>query len=405
MTAVRARVVQTTVDQIVSSACLYSLIMLMARALSPREFGLFLIGFGVLTLASAIGRSMFGALLGMDLPSLGAEKSRDVEARSVASLLIFGSAVGAVLATFGALAGGRILGPLLVVSVALPLVLLLDLVRYGLVARGAPVRALLADTIWVLPVGVLVSVDLFRGSVSSPGTAAFVWATGLVGSLGWLHFHGRIAPPRFRGLRTWLISDPRRLHLGLDASMAGLVPVGNGIGAAAVSSAVATAAVRGSAAMFAPLATLAMAVSLGAVPEAKRRLGGQALRFLLGVTGTLMAVSAAWGTLLLAVPDQIGEEILGSSWAVAEPLLPFVAAEYLGLAMWTGATAMLRYSNATRTALRIRLLYAPTSLVLPVVALAITDDVRAFVATLAALALLVGTAGIWLAVRRILADT
>ncbi len=400
-TSSRGRLLQTNADQVLASACSYSLVMLVARASSPHDFGVFLITFGTVTVTTAVGRSAFGAILGMDLARADAASARDLETRSTAAVLGLGVAVGLLLAVLGLVVGGAIEPAILVVASVLPLVLLQDLARFGLVAKARPGRALLADALWLSPSLVLIVVDLLRGGATAPGWAALVWASGLVASLLLLESQGALHRPAFTGLVPWLTYDRRRVHLGADAAMAGLAPVGNGILAAAVSGASATATVRGAAAVFAPLATLALAMSLGAVPEAKRRRPETALRFLLGLTAALVALSAVWGLLLLVMPDSWGEAILGRTWELAKPILPLLALEYLGLGMWTGATAMLRYSDATRTALRMRLVYAPASLVLPVVALGFLGGVTAFAATLAVLGLLVGVIGLVLGVRAV----
>ena len=405
MTSSRGRLLQTNVDQVLSSACSYSLVMLVARASSPHDFGVFLITFGTVTVTSAIGRSAFGAILGMDLARTDAAAGQDLESRSTAAVLGLGVVVGVLLAVLGLVAGGPIAQAVLVVAAALPLVLLLDLARFALVAKAHPVGALVADAVWLAPSLLLIAVDLLRGATTSPGLAALVWAAGLVAALVLLRVGGALSRPRVAGLGRWLTSDPRRVHLGADAAMAGLAPVGNGILAAAVSGAAATATVRGAAAMFAPLATLGLAMSLGAVPEARRRPQDAALRFLLGLTAALVALSAAWSLLLLVLPDSWGEAILGPTWELAQPILPLLAVEYLGLGMWTGATAMLRFSDQTRTALRMRLVYAPASLVLPVVALGLLGGVTAFAATLAVLGVLVGVVGLVLGVRAVRQQT
>ena len=73
--------------------------------------------------------------------------------------------------------------------------------------------------------------------------------------------------------------------------------------------------------------------------------------------------------------------------------------EYLGVALWTGGAAMLRYASATRTVLRVRTAYAPAAVVLPVALLAIRDDPRVFAAVLAVLAWVVGPVAITLGLR------
>lgn len=399
--ATRARLVTVTVDQVVASACAYVLVLLVARSASPSEFGVFVIGFGIITVAAAIGRSAFGAVLGMDLPTLDQAAAHELSRRSAAAVLLLGLPPSLALGVVAVAVDGSISHTMWVLAAALPALMLQDLVRFDLVARGRPQHALRAELIWLAPPLLLLVTDLVRDRASSPALAGLLWLGGLIGSLVTLALSGRVPTPRFAGIRSWVISDPRRFHLGADATMSGLAPVGNGIGAAAVASAAATAAVRGAAAIFAPLATLFLAMSIGAVPEARRRDARSALRLLGLLTALLVGVAILWGAIMLFLPDSIGTEILGETWATAEPLIPYLALEYVGLALWSGGTAMLRLANETRLALTFRLVYAPATLVLPVLALWLSDDVRWFAATLAGLGLAVGAIGLLTGVHRV----
>lgn len=395
------RLATIALDQVLASACAYVLVLLVARSASAHDFGLFIIGFGVVTVAAAIGRAGLGAVLGMDLPVLGPDSGNDLTRRSGAAAVLLGLVATAALLAIAVSARGEVGATLCVMAGLVPMVLLQDLARYDLVARGRPQFALAGELVWLMAPLTLLLSDLVRDHTTSPVIAVSTWAGGLVGSLGVLGLAGQLRRPRFVGLSLWLTSDIRRFHLGADAAMSGLAPVGNAIGAAGVAGAATTAAVRGSAAVFAPLATLNLAMTLGAVPEARRRAAKPALRLLLTLTGGLVTIAMVWGGLMLTLPDRVGTEILGDTWTYAAPLIPYVAAEYVGLAVWSGATAMLRLAGDTRRILVLRLVYAPATLVLPVVALWVSDDARWFAGVLALLGLGVGGVGLAMGIRAV----
>jgi O-antigen/teichoic acid export membrane protein len=398
VSASRRRLLIANVDQVVSSGCSYALVMLVARGSSPQDFGMFVIAFGVAMLTVAVCRASFGAVIGMDTGRIPVGALHDLEARSAGAVVVIGGAVGVGLVVLGVLMDASTTTAVVVLGCALPMVLVQDFARYSLVARGQPGRPLIGDLVWLLPTLSLLIVDLLRDGASGPGAAAAVWAAGLVGSMLSLAVRRALPHPVITGVMSWVSHDRRRIHLGTDATFSGLAPVGNGILAAAVAGSQATAAVRGAAAVFAPAATLALAVSLIAVPEARRRDRSQAFPFLWRATWLLAGLTCVWALIAWQLPDAAGEAILGETWSLAHPIVPLIGIEFVGLAVWTGATAMLRYSDATRTALRVRLWYAPASLLLPVLALQLSG-VRAFAATLAALGVLVAVVGLSLGVR------
>ncbi len=290
---------------------------------------------------------------------------------------------------------------LALLGVAALLVMLQDLARYTAVANGSPTRALLADTVWLVPcIGALV-VDIGSTWALSAASGLVVWLAACAASMAVCLSTRLLARPRFSGLWSWWLGDERRRHLGADSVLSGLAPVANGGGAALVAGASAVAAARGAAMLFAPIATLMLAMTLAAVPEAHRRRRTEAVRLLTGLTGLLVLAAVVWGGLALAAPDAVGRALLGDSWELAEPVIPLVGLEYAGLALWTGGTAMLRYASATGVIVRLRLAYAPAAVLLPVLALATNDDPRHFVAALAVLAWVVGCVAVVSGVRAV----
>jgi hypothetical protein len=396
----RVRLVLVVVDQGLASIAWYMPVLLVGRTVAPSAFGVFLVGFGALAASLALSRAMFGVVVGMDADG------RPTDQRTASLRLSAGGVltVGAVTSTALLLASLLVpfaAVPLALLGAAAVIVLLQDLARYTAVAVGRPGAAVAADLAWCLPPLVALALDVAGVLDLGAHGGLVVWLTALLASLTVAAAAGLMSRPQFVGLWSWWRGDARRRDLGGDSLLSGVVPVANGWGAALVGGAVAVAAVRGAAMLFAPVMMMMLVMTLAAVPEARRRSADGARRLLLWLTGALTAAAACWGMVVLTLPDAVGRGLVGESWEVARPVILWVCVEYVGVALWSGGAAMLRYGSATRPILWLRLAYAPAAIVLPVLLLAIDDDPRTFAAVLALLAWLVGPASVVLGLREV----
>ena len=99
-------------------------------------------------------------------------------------------------------------------------------------------------------------------------------------------------------------------------------------------------------------------IHLFGVPEAVRMLErstGALVRFCLVVAAGLMAISLAWGVVLLALPDSLGRALLGASWESARTVLVPVIVLALAQGAQGGALVGLRALAAARQSLRARI--------------------------------------------------
>lgn len=393
------RIAVVVADQALASAAWYAPVLLVGRAVTPGEFGVFLIAFGAVATALAVSRAMFGIVVGMDAAAM----EHDPGLRRTLRLSAGGVTVLGLLVSLSLLAASLLVpigsGTLLLLAVGAALVLPQDLARYTAVARARPGLALLVDLVWCVPPLVGIGLDVGGVVRLSGEEGMLLWLAAVLGSVLVAGATGLLARPQYAGLLTWWRSDRRRRDLGSESLLGGAVPVVNGWGAALVGGAVAVAAVRGAAMLFAPVMMLMLVLTLAAVPEAHRRSPADARRLMLALTGLLTLAAVVWGGIVLVLPTPAGRGILGESWDVARPVVPWVCLEYVGVAWWTGGAAMLRYASATRTVLRVRLAYAPAAVALPVVLLALRDDPRTFAAVLAVLAWVVGPASVALGLR------
>jgi hypothetical protein len=398
------RLATVVIDQGIASVAWYVPVLLVGRASTPPEFGVFLVAFGALATALAVSRAMFGVVLGMDLPALeGGPTLRSTMRLSSGGVVVCAMLVAVTLGATAALlptAGASVA----LLAIGALVVLPQDLARYTAVAKARPGLSLRIDLVWCLPPLLGLALDVIGVLVLSAVDGLALWVFSGLASVLMALASGLLARPRFIGLIAWWRSDRRRRDLGGESLLSGVVPVANGWGAALVGGAAAVASVRGAAMLFAPVAMLMLVLTLAAVPEAHRRGSENAGRFMAAMTGALTVAALAWGMVALMVPDQVGRGLLGESWEVARPVLPWVCVEYVGVALWTGGAAMLRYASSTRTVLRVRLGYAPAAVVIPVALLAVHGEPWVFAATLAALAWVVGPVTIllgWRAVRSV----
>jgi O-antigen/teichoic acid export membrane protein len=98
-------------------------------------------------------------------------------------------------------------------------------------------------------------------------------------------------------------------------------------------------------------------------------------RLVLAAAGLLTTVTAAWSIAVLLLPNAAGEALLGSSWALAVPLLVYVAVDRLANATSTGPFLGLRALADSRRSLRARMAVAALTVLGGVVG-ALVDGAR-----------------------------
>jgi hypothetical protein len=262
-----------------------------------------------------------------------------------------GTAVGLAVA---GLTDGALRSSFLVVSAFLPLLLLQDLWRFGFFAAGRPRAAAANDAVWVAAMAVLV---LVAHTAKSPTLTwlVFAWAFSgaMAGVFGLFQVRSR---PRAGHVRGWIAT-----HRDLGIRFAGeflvysaavqatLYIVGAVAGVAAVGS------IRAAQTLVGPVSLVFLGVSFGAVPEGVRiaaRSPGRLPRFVSTLSLCLAGVSLIWGAFLLAIPDGLGEAILGDSWRSARnlmvPIVVAIIAEGLNVGPWVGLRALAAAGRSLR---------------------------------------------------------
>jgi hypothetical protein len=379
------------VDQGLSSASNFLLIVLVARTLDPTDFGTFAIAFGCLTLALGLSRANLGVPLSVDLPNLQDRTSIDLAiARSLGVGTTNGAVLGLVIACIAVAVAhdGGLRAALLVLALTSPFLVAQDVGRYVAVALGVPGRALVSDLVWVVVAVAVLGLGRLEGA-DKPVIVAGGWILG--GLLGLLTIRNCLRRPRWSGSWLWFVNDRRRRHLTLDALTSAVAPLLMISIVATIVSPTVVAALRGASTLMSPINVAVAAVSLGAVTEITRRDWRAARRFVLLVSIGLAVSAGLWGLIVLALPDAVGRGLLGDTWPSAHTVLPFSTAEFVGVSIWNGAVALLRASGRTRTSARLRVVYLVLTVMTTTTAAASFGTARAVQVTLAVCAGLLAT--------------
>ncbi|MGW0393605.1 hypothetical protein ACWDYJ_22460 [Streptomyces sp. NPDC003042] len=327
----------SVLDQAASSATNILVVVLAARLSTAAGFA----DFSMVYVA-------FSVLLGLNMAYVGQsvvlEKGEGLGTVCRSSVAFTGAAsavAGAVLALVGLLLSGATGRAFLALGLVLPLVLVQDGLRYCFSALRVPERALAADA---LRLACAVAALAVQPEGASAGRLVLVWGLSALPALGlglWL------LRPYVRGVRGELRPYLDRGHLGRRFVVE--FAVGNGssqlavLGLGLFATPLAVGALRGASTLFGPLNVLFNSANAFG-PPVLGRLGGKPgvvrATALLGLV--LAAVGAGWAAALYVLPDRLGRELLGDTWASAAALLPATGAQYAVMGLGTCALLTLR---------------------------------------------------------------
>ncbi|MCX4805867.1 hypothetical protein OG594_30335 [Streptomyces sp. NBC_01214] len=329
--------VASVLDQAASSATNILVLVLAARLSSASGFADF-----------SMVYVTFSVLLGLNMAYVGQslvlEKGEGLGAACRSALgftAAASAAVGALLLVVGLALAGAAGTAFLALGLVLPLVLLQDGLRYCFSALRAPERALAADALRLVCVVAALAV---QPEGASAGRLVLVWGLSALPALAvglWL------LRPYVRGSRTNLRPYLRRGHLGQRFVVE--FAVGNGssqlavLGLGVFATPLAVGALRGATTLFGPLNVLFNSANAFG-PPVLGRLGGKraTVRATAALGLVLAAVGAGWATALYLLPDRLGRELLGDTWAGASALLPATGAQYAVMGLGTCALLTLR---------------------------------------------------------------
>ncbi len=357
-------------DQIVSSGTNLLITVLVARSLSADGFGAFSVAFTVYSFLVGASRALIAQPLVVRYTSQGTEAFRTASRSAAGAATLLGVASGVTVVAAGAVIGGPAGASLLAIGALLPGLLLQDMWRAVFVAEGRPAAAFVNDLVWGIVQFGAVGLLLVLDERSAPAMV-LGWgiAAGVAALVGGLQFGGH---PLIRSSLGWL-SRQRDL---LGYYLAGFLSV---MGAnqltmlliAGIGEPADVGALRAAQVVLGPLNLIGYSLSAFALPEiSRRRLGGRvAFRAAIGLSVLIIVADLVWGLALLVLPDQLGRELLGESWASAEDVLPATLLGVVAIGLGFGASTVLTARGFAKDMFWVTALLAPGFIVFGVLGL------------------------------------
>ncbi|WP_380166000.1 hypothetical protein [Jannaschia sp. R86511] len=354
-------------DQAVSSLANAALSIVVARTVSPTEYGAFALAFSVYTLAVAVSQAVSGQVVMIRYSAAtGAERTRVAAAAAGTSVVL--GLVSAVLVAAVALPLGLPLNQvLLATGVLLPALMLQDTWRTVFVSRGEPKQAFANDLLWTVLQAVLISVLLLL-SVGQAYWYVLAWGASAAVAAAWGVRQAR-AVPALGATRAFVV-DHRDVAVPSVANAVAILGATQVafVAMAAVASVETVGAIRAAQTLLGPLNIVGFALSSFAVPEIVRhdlsRRGHTVVALVL--SGVLVVVDLAWGAVLLLLPDPVGEQLLGETWGAAREALPGLVAFTACIGATVGATAVMRALARASYAFWVSAMLGPLVIVLSV---------------------------------------
>ncbi|NDZ93637.1 hypothetical protein G3I13_24045 [Streptomyces sp. SID6673] len=385
----------TVADQVLSSVGNALVLVCVAQVATPETFGAAALAFAVIATGLGFGRGMVGAPL-LISSGEGADKVRAAAARSSVFCMV-NAAICLLAVVVVALSVGEVVVALPVI--ALPAVLIQDMLRYCAIAVGRVGCAILSDGLWTLGMLAVFIVNLVNDSISVVAVLV-VWVV-----LGWMSAVVLAVGLRVNVISTALpASGPRVSERVRLAVVYALDSVGTAavISVAAITSGVAVAAsVRAAATLFGPVAVLISSLPLTVIPrlaDRNSRVTRRTATVLVAVTGVSVAAIVI-GVLATLIPDAVGAKLLGETWIHAIGVVPLLGVEYAALVWFGLASSILQARRETTRLLLLRLGYGATQLVACICAGSIWGTGQAIGGALAVSAV-AGTAAALLTVAR-----
>lgn len=383
----------TLFDQGLSSVSNVLAVLLVAHAVSRDDFGRFSIAYAVLTLALGLSRSYYGTRVSLEADRALAHRLTN-ELKSTLILLAVPVAVLTFVVSLAA-SDASSLRLLVIVSLATPVVLIQDIIRFGSAASGRPMTALLSDGVWVAVMAVpfIFQIPLSRDASLTlwlvAALAALVLAQLLDGQMpdlkaGWFRLRERHPVGESVALGTLVATFGTLWTLFVVSHT--LTPAAAG-------------SLRGAATSMGPVNVLLAFASLGLTPALARRARQKDWAFCSATSLVLAGGALVWGLILLALPHSWGLALFKDSWDGIHSVLPFTVVEYVCLCLTVGSVLGLKVRARAGDLMTQRLTAAGFAAVGGTVAAVATRHVLIVSAALAAAALIAMIVG-WVLLAR-----
>ena len=343
-------------DQAFSSLTNFLLSIIVARNVSTEEFGAFTLAFATYTIVLTISRALTSEPLTVRYSNTTTDNWKSATAAATGTALTLGAAVGGAVAIVGLVIGGSVGMSLVVLGASFPGLLLQDAWRYAFFAGRRGHSAMANDMVWAVVLFALLAL-VMHSDLNAVG-ALLIWSAGaLVAALYGMRQAG-VFPSPSKPLHWWrehwdLIPRMTAEAVVLSASAPLTLFVITG-----VVGITATGIIRGGQVLLNAVNILNQGLRLSSIPTATRiaaRSRRSLLKFCAGLAGGLAVSCLAWTTVLLLLPSNLGEALLGETWSGARTvILPLgLMNAFLGLqagaAVGLRALAVMKRSLTSRT--------------------------------------------------------
>lgn len=344
-------------DQLLFSLSNFALTIVVAREVTATAFGAFALGMAAYLLCTAVLRGFTSETLIVRFSSADDRSWRAASGSAGGVSLLLGAAAGLVLVCIGWTVSGVTGQTMLVLGVLFPGLALQDFLRYTALAAGRPAAALMNDLTQVVVQFLLVAALVLTDQdsawlfVAAWGVGAHVAAAVGMATLrvvplphrflAWFRDHGDLAG-RY-ALDDFASQGSQQVTTFALAGLGGLRDAG---------------AFRAAQTAFAPPSMFNLGVQGAVTPELVRALR-HSLRTLrrdiVVLAVGLGLLSAAWGVVVLLIPDTWGEAALGATWDGAKPLLIYFAVAQVANGIRVAPESGLRALGAANRTLKARL--------------------------------------------------
>jgi hypothetical protein len=345
-------------DQGVSSLTNLALGVMVARAVSTREFGAFSIAFLVYVSALGLSRALTSEPFVVRFSTATIERWREAARSAGGASFMLGATMGVGCIGVGVVVGGTLGAALKPLGLMLPGLLVQDMWRFAFFARSTGGAAVLNDLIWAAVLFPALGALNALGQ-STVGWIVLVWgAAATTAAIVGVVQAGTLPNPG--AAWSWWTA-----HRDLESRYAGEFAATSGAnqaatyGIGAISGLAAVGALRGADLMFGPMNVLFAGLRLTEVPHGARTLLHSTRRLRRNsfvISAGTAAAGALWGGVLLLIPSGMGQDILGETWAAARALVPALTVMTVGRGITLGAITGLRALAAARRSLRARVI-------------------------------------------------
>lgn len=308
------------VDQALSSASNFAIVVIAARLLTPREFGRFTVTYGAFIILMGVTQAVVSEPLVLEA---GSHATRQVRSRSaISAALVAGSAGFAVLCVLAWLSPAWRL-ELICAAICLPFVLVEDASRFACAVLDRMRVAAAIDGLWLALALIAAAALAVFVTHRSAWQLFLAWAgTGALAGVA-----AGVVVVRYMSREVRSDMAPFRTHHYLGYRFVLEFVAVRGVSQAMVISLgwfvslSAAGALRGMTTLYGPIYVLVQAVTLFAAPIVRKRTIRQRTTLLIGVGLALGLVGLMCTATFLLLPDRYGHDLLGSTWIYARALI------------------------------------------------------------------------------------